>query len=1052
MSLSSKAVAKPTTILILFIVLTALGLYSTSKLPIDLYPDVEIPYIIVSTNYPNAGPEEVENSITRTLESALSGITGLKKLSSTSSSGSSMVLLELNYGTNLDSATNEIRDRLDLVKDYLPEDSTNPTIIKMDPSMLPIMSLTLTGNRTPEELRQYAEDVVQPRLEQIDGIASANISGGREKAIVIDIPRDRLEAYSLSITQIAQMLGAQNLQASGGQITQGDINYVISTSGKYSSLDDIRNTVISYKATTSDGMSIPEVKTIRLRDIANVYEGYKPESSLAYKDGIPCVILSLQKQSGKNSVQSAEKVREVLPEILKDLPEDVQLIETSNTTDIIENSIGQVASSAVQGAVLAIIVLFIFLRSLKSTLIIGLTIPISLVITLGIMYFTGNTLNLMTLAGLALGVGMLVDNSIVILENIYSYRERGAKPSVAAVLGSQEMISAITSSTLTTICVFLPLVMFSGNLGMVGQIFSGLTFTIVFSLICSLAVAIILVPVLASKYLKLNNIAGHRKEGKLAIIDNAMTRFFHAMDNGYAKAVKKVLHHKALFLICIIALLITSFVLIPKVGFVFMPGEASNSVTIQVSMPKGTKLEVTDEVLRQMETIALQELKGVQTTTISSGSSGMFGGSSSNSGSLTINLYPFSQRQEGYDSDITAKEKLRKYFSQFPGANFSFGNSGMLIGGNNVDIVIKSDDLNLAKKTSEEIINILKTYASDYVTEPSSDMEDGLPQVDIIVDRERMYNLGLNIYSVSNEIKANINGVTASRYQDGGSEIDIVVGLDEADRSKLTDLEQIFVTNSSGQKIPLSNFASYRESTSPVSINRENQTRIIHVTANANPNVSISVVQAQVEKVIKENLPQDENVTISYAGSNKELMDALSEFAVIIIMAIVLVFAVMASQFESFKDPFIVIFTIPLSVIGIVAIYLVTGIPFSVITAVGLLILVGIIVNNGIVLVDYTNLLRKRGQNLEDACVNAAKNRLRPILMTTLTTVLSLIPMAFFPGEGSEMVQPIGQTVFGGLTFGTLMTLFLMPTLYYIFNRKGEKKRLAEIAKYDHRN
>ena len=605
MSLSSKAVAKPTTILILFIVLTALGLYSTSKLPIDLYPDVEIPYIIVSTNYPNAGPEEVENSITRTLESALSGITGLKKLSSTSSSGSSMVLLELNYGTNLDSATNEIRDRLDLVKDYLPEDSTNPTIIKMDPSMLPIMSLTLTGNRTPEELRQYAEDVVQPRLEQIDGIASANISGGREKAIIIDIPRDRLEAYSLSITQIAQMLGAQNLQASGGQITQGDINYVISTSGKYSSLDDIRNTVISYKATTSDGMSIPEVKTIRLRDIANVYEGYKPESSLAYKDGIPCVILSLQKQSGKNSVQSAEKVREVLPEILKDLPEDVQLIETSNTTDIIENSIGQVASSAVQGAVLAIIVLFIFLRSLKSTLIIGLTIPISLVITLGIMYFTGNTLNLMTLAGLALGVGMLVDNSIVILENIYSYRERGAKPSVAAVLGSQEMISAITSSTLTTICVFLPLVMFSGNLGMVGQIFSGLTFTIVFSLICSLAVAIILVPVLASKYLKLNNIAGHRKDGKLAIIDNAMTRFFHAMDNGYAKAVKKVLHHKALFLICIIALLITSFVLIPKVGFVFMPGEASNSVTIQVSMPKGTKLEVTDEVLRQMESIAL---------------------------------------------------------------------------------------------------------------------------------------------------------------------------------------------------------------------------------------------------------------------------------------------------------------------------------------------------------------------------------------------------------------------------------------------------------------
>ena len=570
-------------------------------------------------------------------------------------------------------------------------------------------------------------------------------------------------------------------------------------------------------------------------------------------------------------------------------------------------------------------------------------------------------------------------------------------------------------------------------------------------MVCSLAVAIILVPVLASKYLKINNVAGRRKEGKLAMIDNAMARFFNAMDNGYAKLVKWVLHHKALFLICILVLLILSFMLIPKIGFVFMPGEASNNVSVQVEMPKGTKLEVTDEVLRQMETIALQEIKGIQTTTISTGSSGLFGGSGTNSGSLTVKLFPFSERLEGYDSDVTAKEKLRKYFSQFPGANFSFGNSGMLMGSNNVDIIIKSDDLALAKSTSEEIISILKNKASEYVTEPTSDMEDGLPQVDIIVDRERMYNLGLNIYSVSNEIKANINGVTASRYQDGGSEIDIVIGLDEADRSKLTDLEQIFVTNSSGQRIPLANFATYRESTSPVAINRENQTRIIHVTANANPKISISVVQEQVEKVIKENLPQDENVSISYAGSNKELMDALSEFAVIILMAVVLVFAVMASQFESFKDPFIVIFTIPLSVIGIVAIYLITGISFSVITAVGLLILVGIIVNNGIVLVDYTNLLRKRGQSLEDACVNAAKNRLRPILMTTLTTVLSLVPMAFFPGEGSEMVQPIGQTVFGGLTFGTLMTLFLMPTLYYIFNRRGEKKRLAAIEKYEKR-
>lgn len=1046
MTLSQRAVAKPTTVLILFIILSALGLYSTYQLPIDLYPNIEIPYILISTSYSNAGPEEVERSITRTLESSVSGITGLKTMSSTSSSGSSIIFLELNYGTNLDSATNEIRDRIDLVKGYLPDDAGTPTIVKLDPSMIPIITLVLTGNRTPEELRQYAENTIQPRLEQIDGIASANISGGREKAIIIDIPRDRLEAYSLTITQISQMLGAQNLQASGGQITEGDINYTISTSGQYTSIEDIKNTVISYKATTSNGISMPELKTIKLRDIANVYEGYKPESSLAFKDGIPCVMLSLQKQSGKNSVQSAQKVRDILPEIMKDLPSDVELVETNNTTDIIENSIDEVASSAIQGAILAVIVLFVFLRNIKSTLIIGLTIPISLVITLGIMFFTGNTLNLMTLAGLALGVGMLVDNSIVILENIFSYREKGAKATVAAVLGSQEMISAIVSSTLTTICVFLPLVMYSSKLGMVGQIFSGLTFTIVSSLLCSLVVAIVLVPVLASKYLKINIAKGRRKDGIVGIVDNAMTRFFSRLDNGYEKLITKVLHHKKIFIFSVIGLFVISIVLIPKIGFVFMPNEASDSVSVTVNMPKGTKLEATEDVIKQMETIALNELKGVKTTTISVGSSGGFGDNTeSNSATLTLKLYPYAERKEGYDSDVSAKDKLRTHFNQFPGASFSFGNSGMGINGNDVDIIIKSDDLKLAKETSLKIIDIMETKLSDYVTEPTSDLEDGLPQVDIIVDRERMYNLGLNIYSVSNEIKANINGITASRYQDGGSEIDIVVGLDERDRKKLSDLDQIFVTNSNGVRFPLSNFASYRESTSPVSINRENQSRVIHVTATAKTGLSISVVEAKVEQIIKANLPQDDNVIISYAGSNKELMEAFGNFAVIILMAIILVFAVMASQFESFKDPFIVLFTIPLSLIGIVIIYLITGSVFNVITAVGLLVLVGIIVNNGIVLVDYTNLLRKRGMALEEACISAAKNRLRPILMTTLTTVLALIPMAFFPGDGSEMIQPIGQTVFGGLSFGTLMTLFLMPCLYYIFNKRSEKKRLQAL-------
>ncbi len=1045
MTLSKLAVSKPTTTLLIFIILTALGIYSTLSLPIDLFPDIEVPIIAVSTTYPNAGPEEVERSVTRIVESAVSSVTGIDTLSSTSSQGSSLVLLQLVYGTNLDEATNELRDKLDLIKRALPTDAESPLIIKMDPSMIPIMSLVLTGNRTPEELRQLVEDTIQPRLEQINGVASVSVMGGREKAVIVEIPRDRLEAYSLTVSQIAQMIGAQNVQAAGGVISEGDLNYTISTSGEFSSLDDIRNTVISYKVETPSSVgSVPAVRSIKLRDIANVYEGYKTESSLAYLNGTPGVMLSVQKQSGKNSVETARLVRDRLKELQKELPKDVEIIEAYNTTDIIENSIDEVANSTVQGAILAILVLFVFLRSIKSTIIIGLTIPISLVITLGLMYFSGFTLNVMTLAGLALGVGMLVDNSIVILENIYSYRERGAKAAVAAVLGSQEMIMAITSSTLTTICVFLPLIMYKNKLGMAGQIFEGLTFTVVFSLLCSLIVAITLVPVLSSKYLKLENIKHRSRTGFLGTLDKGMTVFFHKLDTGYGKAIGWVLGHKTLLIIVIVVLFAVSLALVPVIGFVYMPNQSADTVSVTVTMPVGTRLEVTEGVLQQLEQIARDEIKGYDLMGVVVGSGGMMGGSATNTGQLQIKLPAYKNR---IDTEDVIKEKLRRHFSDFPDASFSFGSSVMSLGSGGVDILIKSDDLNLARSTAEAVKTALQDKASEYVAEPQIDLQDGLPQVNIIIDRDRLYNLGLNIYTVSNEIKANINGVTASRYRDGGNEIDIVVGLADPDKEKLIDLEQIFVTNSNGNRIPLSSFSRYEEGTSPVSINRENQGRIIHVTATALPGVSTGVMQEEVERVVRESIPHDENVVIEYAGDYKEFMDNLIQFAIIIFMAIVLVFAVMASQFESFLDPFIVIFTIPLSVIGITIVYLLTGMPYNLITAVGLLILVGVIVNNGIVLIDYTNLLRKRGMGLREACIEAGKNRLRPILMTTLTTVLALIPMAFFPGEGSELIQPIGQTVLGGLSFGTLMTLFLMPTLYYIFNNSREKRRQRRLAR-----
>jgi Cation/multidrug efflux pump len=1018
-----------------------------------MYPNMEIPYMIVYTTYPNAGPEEVEQNLTRTLESSLSGLNGLKKMQSQSSTGMSLIILEMNYGTNMDVVANDIRDKIDLVRTYLPDDAETPITMRMDPSMMPIMEIAMQGSRSPEELRRYAEDIVKPRLEQIDGIASATVNGGKERSINIDIPRDRLEAYSLTITQVAQMIGAQNIQAAGGSITAGDKNYTIKTSGKYKSLDDIRNTVISYAASAPDGVNPPQMHTVLLRDIADVYDGYKDQTTVSILDGKPTVMLMLQKQSGKNSVKAAHSVRSQIKSIERALPSDVKLVEVYNTTDMIESTINEVVKSVIEGSLLAILVLFIFLRSFKSTIIIGLSIPVSVFITLALMYFRGMTLNIISLSGLLLGSGMLVDNSIVVLENIYSYRERDAKPKVAAVLGTKEMVNAVVASTLTTVCIFLPMILFNSKLGMMGQLFNDLAFTIVFSLLCSLLTAIVLVPVLSSSVLKIENVSEQQKTSRWGKISRAVGMLFYKTDRAYANTVRKLLHHKKAVVFTLAGLFVLSIASVPLIGFIFMPSSANDSVTIDFELPKGTKIDVTEATVQEMESIARQVVKGIKYSIVSTGGSTMLASSSdTNKGSLTLRLYSAKERKHGWDTDTTAKEKLRKYFNKFPGTDVSFGSSFMSIGNSGFSIDIRSNDLDLVRGTSRKVVKLLKEQGSKFVTEPASDIQEGLPQIEIVLDRARMYELGLNVATIGSEISGAINGKTASRYQDSGNDIDVIVKLSEDDRRKISDLDQIYVKNVQGIRIPLSNFAHTVESSSPVTIFREDQARIAHVTCKPVSGLSLDTVQHGIKQIIDKNIPLEEDLNITFSGDYADMLEAVKNFALIILMAIILVFAVMASQFESLKSPFIILFTIPLSIIGVVLIYFLCHLRFNIVTVVGVLMLVGIIVNNGIVLVDQTNLLRKRGLTLEDACVEAAGNRLRPILMSTLTTIISLVPMAFFPGEGTEAMQPIGLTVFGGLTFGTMMTLFLMPIVYTLFNKKDEARKVADQKRIEAEN
>jgi HAE1 family hydrophobic/amphiphilic exporter-1 len=1022
-------------------------MFALVNLHIDLFPEINPPYLLVMTQYTGAGPEEVERTITRPLEAALASVSSLEEVTSSSSKGSSTVIMEFTYGTDLTDAANSVRDSLERVRTVLPTGADSPMIFKLDPSMMPIMGLTVMGNRSPEELREIADDTIIPRLEQTPGVATANLMGGREKIIRVEIPQSRLEAYGLTVTQIQQMLAANNTQIAAGTITEEGMSYILTTMGEYQTLDEIRSTVIAYQGGSMvNGAALP--RSVYLRDLANVFEGYRDQSSTVLVNGSPSVMLTVQKQSGKNSVQTARELRRRLTRIQQEIPQDISISERYNTTDQIENSIGQVTSSAISGAALAILILFIFLRSIKPTIIIGVSIPISLIITIMLMYFAGLTLNLMTLAGLVLGVGMLVDNSIVILENIYHYREKGAKLKPAAILGTSEMIVAISASTLTTICVFLPLVMFKNLLGMGGELFAGLAFTVVISLSISLFSALFLVPVLSSHYLPLVTRKQKPLTGPLVALDKKFETFFAWLDEKYRRAVRRVLKHKVWVIVTLVVLFAGSMALILKIGWVFMPQEEDDSVSINATLPTGTALAQTEETLQQLQGIVEREIDkaAYKELILNAGGGNRFsGGSSSNTGSLRISLVDYKDRV------LTAEEiktRLRSHFNEFPGVSFSFGGGfgGGSMGGTPVDIVLRTDDLVRGKALADRIAALIKEKIPE-ATEPVVDLNDGLPQIEIEIDREKLYALGLNTYTVGNEIKAAVDGVTATQYKTGGNDYDVVLILAEADRSTRPALDHIFINSQIAGRVPLSSFATYREGTGPLTISRENQSRVIHVTAGAVKGTKLNVITDKVRNMITSEVPAEEDVMIEYAGDTAELAEMMRTFVLIMVVALFLVFGVMASLFESFRDPFIIIFTIPLSMIGIVWIYLITGEPFNIMTAVGLLVLLGVIVNNGIVLVDYTNLLRKRGYSLDEACIEAAGNRLRPILMTTLTTILGLIPMAFFPGEGSEMVGPIGKTVLGGLTFGTIMTLFLMPTIYAIMNRKDDDRRLRAEAR-----
>jgi len=1037
MSVVRKSIDHPVTIMIVYILICGLALVFIPQLSVSLVSDTDMPIISVNTTYPGASPEEVEQNVTKVLENALSSVQGLKKMSSTSRQGESGITLEFDYGVNLDHIQYLVDSEVNGVMDSMPADAKTPKIQRFSASSMPIMTLAIKGDRPFKELQKIGEDTIKPQLERINGVASASVIGGSDSIIAIDVSRSRLAAYNLTITDVSDVLSSQNVLVSGGDIVRGNTHYKISANETLSSLKQVRNLVIK---TVPSGDSSRD-RSIYVKDIAEVRESERDQEKIVYVDGQKGINIQVLKESGGNAVKISREIHSSLQKINKALPAGVSLNVLSDDTTLVDSTLNAVYNSAWQGILLSMLVLLLYLRNLKATFIIGISIPISILITLLLMYFAGITLNTFSLTGLIMGLGMVVDSSIVIIDNIYRYRERGTKPKIAAILGSQEMIIAITASTLTTLCVFIPIILFKNKLGMMGQIFTDLVFTICFSLAASLVVAVTIVPVLSGPVMKLNTrVQKPLKNAFFRKIDALLERFFVAQDRGYKKAIEFCLHNRVLVVSLAGGLLALSLLSLGSFGLNLFPqSDTDDNITLNVTLPLGSTKEYTYNVLDGIQSEVRDKIKAYKSIVMVVGENGsMNSGNYANEGYLKITL-PEPRKQ--VDTPTTIKEKMKSRLESIPGISYSYSSGRQMSVSSAVDVEIRSKDQDASLMAAQDIKRLLASKMTD-IENLSISLEEGSPELLVRIDREKASSSKLSVAGIAKEIRGAVYGVTATSYNSSGDMIDVVVRLQASDRKTLSDIQSLVLTNSSGTKIPLSNLVSINNSTVPQQINRENKERIIHVEADlkAGSKLAATEVSREVQKVIDEGYTQRDNITISLGGENMDVQSYLPVFIGIILLAIFLVYGVMASQFESFVDPFIILLTVPLMFIGVVLIYKLTGDSMSLFSLIGVVALAGVVVNNSIVLVDYTNTLRARGMPLFEACGEAGSHRLRAIMMSTLTTIFGIMPLALFPGSGTETIAPIAKTMFGGLLVNFIMTLLVTPVLYYMFNSRHERK------------
>ncbi|HCK99876.1 MAG TPA: AcrB/AcrD/AcrF family protein, partial [Candidatus Marinimicrobia bacterium] len=1028
MKLSRLAIKRGVTFAMIYIIAIGFGIYGLGTLKLDLYPDITFPVIGIITQYTGVGPEDIENTITRPLEESVVSVENVNRITSNSKTGTSVIIMEFDWGTDMDQAEIDVRKNLDFIKGYLPDEAMDPITFAFNPSMMPIMLLAVSSDRLGmAELRDIMEKQVEPNIERISGVASASSSGGLKREIKVLVNPRQLAAYGVSIQTIQQTLGMENLQIPGGIIDDEQKEYSVKTYGEYTNVDQIRNTVIGNK----------NGSPIYLKNVAKVVDGFKDQTEIIRNNGQDAMMLVVMKQSDANTVQTVRSVYKELPEIAKKIDPSLKFETIFDQAQFIEKSINNLKTTAFLAFFMAFLVLFLFLRHFRSSLIAAISIPVSIVVTFFVMNQAGLTLNIISMAGLALAIGMLIDNSIVVLENIFRHKELGKEIRVAADDGTSEVGVAIIASTLTTLAIFIPILFVPG---IAGVMFKDMVITIVFSLSMSLLIALTLVPLLSSRFL-----GKEKKKSRIklfAYLSEKVGDAISAMETYYVRVLDYFLGHKKLFLLFIVILLVSTILIYPRVGGEFISKTDQSSIQIIIKREPGASLTTTDKTFVEIERIIREEVPEATNIQSGFGSSGgftaIFGGGS-NEGDIRISLPDVKDRKR---SSFEIENVLREKLKNIPGAKITIS-SGRMMGGSEGDVQIKifgydrkvatllGDQVEAAINKVDGVVDVTKSYSYPK------------PELQIHLDRNRISALGLSVFQVSSVIESNVKGKIATRFREGGNEYDVVVRLDEAYRQTKRDLENIPLTSMTGKQIPLKNVARILVGEAAEQIDREDQERMVSISCSVTGR-DLKSVTHDIQNIMDNiNFPADFRWEIG--GTAEDLQESFMWLGIAILVAIMLVYMVMASQFESLLDPFIILFTVPLALMGAVWMLFISGTTMSVTALIGMILLVGIVVNNGIVLVDYVNQLReKQGYDLWTAILVGGKRRMRPILMTALTTIFSMIPLALKLGSGAEMWVPMARAVIGGLTLATVLTLILIPIIYLFFEQIALKRAIKK--------